>query len=93
MMAGLAVQAQQSNSLKPELNVFPNPVIDNFSVYDNNDQVAHIVVFNLIGKKVKSFEHLNGEYHYIGDLTKGVYLIQMLDKSKHILTTQKIDKR
>ena len=43
MMAGLAVQAQQSNSLKPELNVFPNPVIDNFSVYDNNDQVAHIV--------------------------------------------------
>ena len=41
MMAGLAVQAQQSNSLKPELNVFPNPVIDNFSVYDNNDQVAY----------------------------------------------------
>ncbi|MEZ4895135.1 MAG: hypothetical protein R2778_19240 [Saprospiraceae bacterium] len=50
---GLGSWAQQSNSLKPELNVFPNPVIDNFSVYDNNDQVAHIVVFNLIGKKGK----------------------------------------
>lgn len=93
LLGGFALQAQQSNSLKPELSVFPNPAIDNISVYDNNDLVTQIVVFNLIGKKVKAFEHLKGEYHYVGDLPKGVYLIQMLDKAKHILTTQKIDKR
>ncbi len=93
MLGGLALQAQSSSSLKPELSVFPNPAIDNISVYDNNDQVNQIFVFNLIGKKVKTFEHLKGEYHYVGDLPKGVYLVQMLDKGKQILTTQKIDKR
>ena len=93
LLGGLAMQAQQSGALKSELNVFPNPVIDNFSLYDNNDVVSQIVVFNLIGKKVKAFEHLKGEYHYIGDLPKGVYLVQMLDKSKRVLKTQKIDKR
>ena len=92
-LVGLALQAQQSNPAKPELSVFPNPAIDNISVYDNNDLVAQIAVFNLIGRKVKTFEHLKGEYHYVGDLPKGVYLVQMLDKGKRILTTQKIDKR
>lgn len=93
MLGGLALQAQQSGATKPELTVFPNPVIDNFSIYDNNDQVSQIIVFNLIGKKVKAFEHLKGEYHYVGDLPKGVYLVQMLSASKRVLTTQKIDKR
>lgn len=93
MLGGFALQAQQTNSTKPELSVFPNPAIDNISVYDNNDVVTQIAVFNLVGKKVKTFEHLKGEYHYVGDLPKGVYLVQMIDKGKHILTTQKIDKR
>ncbi len=93
LLGGMALQAQQSSPVKPELSVFPNPAIDNISVHDNNDLVAQIIVFNLVGKKVKTFEHLKGEYHYVGDLPKGVYLVQMLDKSKRILTTQKIDKR
>ncbi len=93
MLGGFALQAQQSNSVKPELTVYPNPAIDNISVQDNNDAVSQVVVFSLIGKKVKSFEHLKGEYHYVGDLPKGVYLVQMIDKSKRVLTTQKIDKR
>ena len=93
MLGGLALRGQQANPAKPELSVFPNPAIDNISVHDNSELVLEIVVFNLVGRKVKSFEHLKGEYHYIGDLPKGVYLVQMLDKTKHILTTQKIDKR
>jgi Secretion system C-terminal sorting domain len=93
MLGGFALQAQQSNAVKPELSVYPNPAIDNISLQDNNDAVSQIVVFNLIGKKVKTFEHLKGEYHYVGDLPKGVYLVQLIDKSKRVLTTQKIDKR
>ena len=87
------MQAQQANPAKPELSVFPNPVIDNFSIHDQNDAVSEVLVFNLIGKRVKTFEHTKGEYHYIGDLPKGVYLVQLIDKGKRIITTQKIDKR
>ncbi|MBL7827055.1 MAG: T9SS type A sorting domain-containing protein [Saprospiraceae bacterium] len=93
LLGGLALSAQQTTNQKPELAVYPNPVIDNFTIHDNNDNVTEVTVFNLIGKKVKSFEHLKGEYHYVGDLPKGVYLVQMLDKSKRIITTQKMDKR
>jgi hypothetical protein len=93
VLGGLALQAQQSNPVKPELSVYPNPAIDNITVLDNNEVVSQMVVFNLIGKKVKSFDHIKGEYHYVGDLPKGVYLVQLIDKSKRILTTQKIDKR
>lgn len=92
-LGGVALKAQQASGAKPELSVFPNPAIDNITVQDNNDAVNQIVVFNLVGKKVKTFEHLKGEYHYVGDLPKGVYLVQLIDKAKHILTTQKIDKR
>lgn len=93
LLGGLAVNAQQSNPGKPDLTVFPNPVIDNFTIRDANDAVAQVDVFNLIGKKVRSFEHVKGEYHNIGELPKGVYLVQLIDKSRHIITTQKIDKR
>jgi hypothetical protein len=93
LLGGLMLHAQQSNTTKPELSVFPNPAIDNISVHDNSEVVTQVLVFNLVGKKVKTFEHLKGEYHYVGDLPKGVYLVQMIDKGKRILTTQKIDKR
>ncbi|MEY3194990.1 MAG: hypothetical protein RIQ78_1087 [Bacteroidota bacterium] len=93
LLGGITLKAQNTHAAKLELSVFPNPAIDNISVHDNSDLVLQILVFNLVGKKVKSFEHLKGEYHYVGDLPKGVYLVQMLDKGKHILTTHKIDKR
>lgn len=93
LLGGIALQAQQTNPVKTEVSVFPNPASENISVHDNAEVVTQIFVFNLIGKKVKSFEHLKGEYHYIGDLPKGVYLVQLIDKNKRIIATQKIDKR
>jgi len=34
-----------------------------------------------------------GDQYYILDLIKGMYLVQLLDKNKRILTTQKMEKR
>lgn len=89
----LALQAQQSGTHKPDLSVYPNPVIEQFTIQDNTDAVSDVAVFNLIGKKVKSFEHSKGAYHYVGDLPKGVYLVQLIDKNKRVMLTQKMDKR
>jgi hypothetical protein len=93
LFGSIVLPAQSTNHFKPEISVFPNPATDNISVHDNADIVTQVFVFNLIGKKVKSFEHLKGEYHYVGDLPKGVYLVQLIDKNKRVIATQKIDKR
>lgn len=93
VLSGAALlSAQQSNS-KPDLSVFPNPATEFISVQDKNDVVGFISVFNLVGKKVKEFEFVKGEQYAIGDLPKGMYLVQILDRGKHTLTTQKLEKR
>lgn len=91
VLTGLMVNAQ--NTSRPELSVFPNPAVEYFSVNDNNDLVAHVLVFNIVGKQVKTFEFIKGERYSIVDLPKGFYLIQLLDRNRKVLTTQKVDKR
>jgi hypothetical protein len=86
-----AIQAQ--NNSKPDLSVFPNPATEFITVQDKNDAVGFVYVFNLVGKKVKEFEFVKGDQYYIADLPKGMYLVQILDRNKHGLTTQKIEKR
>lgn len=91
LLAVIALRAQQS--ARPELSVYPNPTVENISVQDNADAVGQIVVFNLLGKKVKVFEAAKGEHYYVGDLTKGVYLVQLIGRNKQVVKTQKIEKR
>jgi Secretion system C-terminal sorting domain len=92
VFCGLAANAQRA-AKSPDLSVFPNPATEFIAVQDNNDAVAHIIIFSLIGKKIREFEHQKGEHYSVSDLPKGMYLVQLLDRSRDILTTQKIDKR
>lgn len=91
LIAAFALRAQ--NASRPELSVFPNPTTDNIFVQDNADAVGQVIVFNLLGKKVKSFEASKGEHYYVGDLAKGVYLVQLVGRNKQVVKTQKIEKR
>lgn len=78
---------------KPDLSIFPNPTTEYISVKDNNDVVGHIAVFNLVGKKVKDFEFVKGDQYSVSDLPKGMYLVQIQDRNRKTLMTQKVDKR
>lgn len=91
LLTVFALRAQ--NAPRPELSVFPNPATEYVAVQDNSDAVGQIVVFNILGKKQRVFEAAKGESYYIGDLSKGVYLVQLIGKNKQVLKTQKIEKR
>lgn len=91
LLFGLALNAQ--NSSKANLSVFPNPTSDYISVNDANDEVGFVVVFNLVGKKVKEFEFEKGESLFIADLPKSMYLVQIQDRKRQVIKTQKVDKR
>lgn len=91
MLFGVAVQAQITN--KADLSVYPNPTTEYISVNDNNDAVGFIAIFNLVGKKVKEFDFVKGESLFVADLPKGMYLVQIQNRGRQVLKTQKVDKR
>ncbi len=91
MLFGVAVQAQITN--KADLSVYPNPTTEYISVNDNNDAVGFIAIFNLVGKKVKEFDFVKGESLFVADLPKGMYLVQLQNRGRQVLKTQKVDKR
>ena len=74
------------------LKVFPNPIGDYFQITENK-VVKKILVYSLVGKKVKAFEYVPGERFYLGDIRKGIYLVQFTDLNNKILTTKRVSKK
>ena len=73
------------------LRVYPNPAINYFEITPNRI-VSKLSVFDLIGKKVKTFSYEAGNKYFVGDLRKGIYLVQFLDEQNNILVTKRISK-
>lgn len=86
-----ALQAQKST--KADLTIYPNPTTEYISVNDNSDVVGYIAIYNLVGKKIKEFDFVKGESLLVADLPKSMYLVQIQDRKRQILKTQKLDKR
>ena len=72
---------------KKNISVFPNPAI-NFIGLSETEDVKQLIVFNVVGRKMKSFMVSEGEKYNIAELPKGMYLIQILDYDNKIITTQ-----
>ncbi len=103
---GLAAQAQfaytgnnngdnragRSSEVTTTIQVFPNPATEYFNV-SSNQQVERITVYNLLGREMKSFTFSDGDRYYIGDLSKGMYLVQMTGKDNRLVSTQRLSKR
>lgn len=78
-------------SERVEIRVFPNPA-DSYLEVNDNDRIHEIAIFNLAGRQVKQFEYNKGEKFYVGDLPRGMYLVQLFDARKKVITTQRINK-
>ena len=76
----------------PIASVFPNPATEYITV-TNDDAVRNIYVFNLVGRKIKTFEVTKGERYEISDLPNGLYVIQLIGKTNKVLTTQRLTKK
>ncbi len=75
------------------IQVFPNPATSYFSLTEV-ENVQKVLVFNLVGRKMKQYTEIaKDKQYFIGDLPKGMYLIQMLNKQEKIITTRRISKR
>ncbi|MCH2083707.1 MAG: T9SS type A sorting domain-containing protein [Saprospiraceae bacterium] len=85
--------ATQSSKDLVELKLFPNPATNYIGINGNVDAVKTLKIFNLVGKEMKSYKVTEGATYFVGDLVKGLYLIQLTDKKGKALTTQRVSKR
>ena len=72
--------------------IFPNPTTDYFKINSNRD-IQKVVVFNLIGRELRSFDAEEDSKYSVGDLPNGMYLIQLLGADNKVLTTQRLQKK
>ncbi|MCS7037488.1 MAG: T9SS type A sorting domain-containing protein [Saprospiraceae bacterium] len=88
-----AGSAASQSAARAELSVYPNPAVEYIAVNDPAENVGYVVMFNLVGKKVKELEYSKGANVPVGDLPKGMYMVQLQDRQRNVLKTQMMDKR
>ena len=75
------------------VQVFPNPTTSFFNIEDRNNQIATIYLYNLIGKRMKTFFPKKEADFLVDDLSNGLYLVQMIDSDGIIVATSRLTKR
>jgi hypothetical protein len=74
------------------ITIFPNPATEYITV-SNEDAVKNIVLYNMVGRKMRTFTIEKGEKYEIGDLPNGLYVVQLFSKTNKVLTTQRLTKK
>ena len=74
-----------------DIVLYPNPTVNRFQI--NQDQnVASIALFNIVGKNISTLAHKPGQIHDVSDLENGFYLVRMLDKNQNTLKVIRLTK-
>ena len=73
------------------LKVYPNPAKSYFSVTEN-EAVLTIELYNIVGRKLNSYEMKAGMKYDISDLQKGMYLVRLIDHNDKVVKTLRLQK-
>lgn len=77
---------------KQAIRIYPNPTTDQIKLTEN-DLVKGLTVYNIVGRKVKSFVASPDASYDISDLPTGVYLVGLLDEDNQVLKTLRVSKK
>ena len=76
-------------TLKEELELFPNPTEGEFSVSIPSKEALFIKLYNIQGELIKT-DQFSSSYQFSEDLAAGVYLLEISDKSSYSLVKKLI---
>ena len=92
----MAIEVMAAPGPQPKLTkikIYPNPATTYISI-DKAQNVKELYIFNLVGRKLKVIENVEQNVQYdISDLPNGMYLVQVIDQTNKIITTQRLSKR
>ncbi len=77
---------------KSDLRVFPNPASDYFELTNSNG-VDRVVVYNLLGREMRSYQATNGQRYSITGLPNGLYLVSLVNNKEGVLKTLRLTRR
>lgn len=88
---GTLVNTKEENI--SQLAVFPNPVQDYFQLNNPENVASEVVLYDLLGKQIVSFDAQSSKEFYIGDLSEGRYFARIFDEDGQSLKVIKLVKR
>ncbi len=74
------------------VRIYPNPTTDYFMLDDSTDIVERVVIYNIIGRQVKSYKALDNFKYSINDLPEGIYIIRLLNNGGNTVKTIRLNK-
>lgn len=87
------IQAQNSTNKGTSFTIYPNPTTEFIMIDDYDENLEQIVVYNLVGRKVRTFDTIANKKYSLADLPNGLYLVQLVNNNNKVLTTQRVKKR
>jgi len=71
---------------KPNIKIYPNPTSQYISLTDATD-VNRLMVYNIVGRPVKTFWANTNNQYDVANLPIGIYLVRLMDKYDHTIKT------
>ena len=74
-----------------QIKIYPNPTTD-FIQIANDNNVAKVAIYNIVGKNLKTSAHYTGKSHDVSSLQKGIYLVRLFDENDKVLSVLRLNK-
>ncbi len=71
---------------KPNIKIYPNPTSQYISLTDAAN-VNRLMVYNIVGRPVKSFWANTSNQYDVSNLPIGIYLVRLMDRYDHTIKT------
>ena len=75
-----------------DLRIYPNPTTNYFRIYQD-DHVSTVDVYNMVGKRVKTFTATPDGQYDVSLLPEGMYVVRLLAKDNAVLKTLRLSKQ
>ncbi len=72
--------------------IYPNPTFDYINL-KNGESVGKVVIYNIMGRAIKTFYTTGARSFDISELTEGMYLVGLFDRNNNIIKTLRVSKR
>lgn len=74
------------------IRIYPNPSGD-YLTLSSKRNIARMVVYNMVGRAVRSFDVDDNNMYDISGLSNGIYLVSLYDRKGSIIKTLRVSKR
>lgn len=81
-----------SDTYAESLRIFPNPATSYFQLSEFTG-VDKIVLYSMVGNRMREFSASAGNRFDISELPQGVYIVRILDQGQQVLKTVRLSKK